>query len=156
MARTFIREKKNGFYVMTYRGPVSGPYRSYRMARSSTSGTSSKRRRSIRGLRGGAECACGSEPIVAGDASRSIGPFRGRSMQNVEHRAYEENRIRRELAMGSVGAQTDRLKAKRLAILNAESMAKYGKPYYMLKPVEKRYFATNTGLVKEYEMYGGK
>jgi hypothetical protein len=36
MARVFIREKSNGFYVMTYRGVVAGPFATYAQARSST------------------------------------------------------------------------------------------------------------------------
>lgn len=36
MARIFIREKPNGFYVMTYKGVQSGPYKTYAAANKST------------------------------------------------------------------------------------------------------------------------
>jgi hypothetical protein len=36
MARIFIQEKDDGFYVRTYKGIVKGPYSTYKLANAST------------------------------------------------------------------------------------------------------------------------
>lgn len=113
---------------------------------------------------GDASCACGADDsnanganngidgaaIFAGQVPRSVVPFRGQTMQPVVYAPSNENYLRRSLAMGSASAMTDRLRAERLRVLDAEAMAKYGRPFSKLSSVQQKYFANNTDRIQSY------
>ena len=120
----------------------------------------------IIGLNGGGDgCACGDSnvgshganngaidgaAIFAGQVPRSVVPFRGQTMQPVLYKPSDENNLRRSLAMGSASATIDRLRDERLRVLDAEAMAKYGRPFSKLSNVQQKYFANNTDRVRRY------
>jgi hypothetical protein len=82
------------------------------------------------------------DDMEAGQVPRSIGPFRGRSMNTVEYSPIKENKLRRELYNPELQRRIQRaekIENMYMNELNKLSMKEFRKEYSMISRIQQKY-----------------